>query len=90
MIRSAGIIPFRENSEGTLEFFVGHPGGMARPYWAYMKGQVEEGEDVPHAAMRELAEESGLEVSMEISDPSLPGQEDLVYTATFTVRQIPE
>ena len=36
------------------------------------------------------AEESGLEVSMEICDPSLPGQEDLVYTATFTVRQIPE
>lgn len=63
MIRSAGIIPFRENSEGTLEFFVGHPGGMARPYWAYMKGQVEEGEDVPHAAMREFAEESGLDVS---------------------------
>ena len=36
------------------------------------------------------AKESGLEVSMEICDPSLPGQEDLVYTATFTVRQIPE
>ena len=36
------------------------------------------------------AKESGLEVSMEICDPSLPGQEDLVYTATFTVRQSPE
>ena len=36
------------------------------------------------------AKESGLEASMEISDPSLPGQEDLVYTATSTVRQIPE
>lgn len=32
------------------------------------------------------AKESGLEVSMEICDPSLPGAEDLIYTASFTVQ----
>ena len=32
------------------------------------------------------AKESGLEVSMEICAPSLPGAEDLIYTASFTVQ----
>lgn len=60
MIHSCGIIPFRVNSDGEMEFFVGHPGGMRRDYWAFLKGQVEEGENASEAAIREFKEESGL------------------------------
>lgn len=62
---SAGIIPFRRNEEGELEFFVGHPGGVGwqwRDYWAYLKGGVEENETWEETALREFKEESGLEL----------------------------
>lgn len=60
---SAGIIPFRKNENGEIEFFVGHPGGVGwewRDYWAYLKGGVEENESFEDAAWREFREESGL------------------------------
>lgn len=60
---SAGIIPFRTNIQGELEFFVGHPGGIRwsrTNYWAYLKGNVEKGENYVTAAIREFKEESGL------------------------------
>lgn len=63
---SAGIIPFRRNEDGILEFFVGHPGGVGwqwRDYWAYLKGGVEENEKWEETALREFKEESGLELS---------------------------
>ena len=61
MKHSAGIIPFRDNEEGILEFFVGHPGGWdKRDYWGFLKGGIEEGEDIVDAAIREFKEESGL------------------------------
>ena len=61
---SAGIIPFRRNSKGEVEFFVGHPGGVGwewRDYWAYLKGGVEGNETFEEAALREFKEESGLQ-----------------------------
>lgn len=66
MVYSAGIIPFRRNSNGELEFFVGHPGGVGNEwtnYWAYLKGGVEEGETWIDCAWREFCEESGLTLS---------------------------
>ena len=60
---SAGIIPFRVNSNNELEFFVGHPGGIGwrnKEYWSYLKGGVEDGENYVTAAIREFKEESGL------------------------------
>lgn len=60
--RSAGIIPYKVN-DGNVEFFLGHPGGMDRPYYAYLKGEVVDGEDDIDAAVREFGEESGVDVS---------------------------
>lgn len=60
---SSGIIPFRINENGEMEFFLGHPGGnwwKGKSYWAYLKGRVEEGEDFVTTALREFKEESGL------------------------------
>lgn len=62
---SAGLLLFRRR-EGTLEIFLAHPGG---PFWrdrdagawTIPKGLVEEGEDHLAAAIREFAEETGIE-----------------------------
>lgn len=62
---SAGIIPFRKNSDGELEFFVGHPGGTdweKKDYWAYLKGNIKANESAETAAMREFKEESGIDL----------------------------
>lgn len=60
---SAGIIPFRINTDNHLEFFVGHPGGKFWKnidYWAFLKGGVNKGEDWLEAAIREFQEESSV------------------------------
>lgn len=59
MKHSAGIIAYRKNDKGELEFFVGHPGGNKYYYWAFLKGLVEDGEDVAETAIREFREECG-------------------------------
>lgn len=61
---SAGILPYRRRG-GRLEVFLVHPGG---PFWAgkdahawsVAKGEVDQDEDLLHAAHREFAEETGL------------------------------
>ena len=73
MIYSAGIIPFRRNSKGEVEFFVGHPGGVGwqwKDYWAYLKGGVEGEETWEETALREFREESGLKLE-EITEKNL-------------------
>lgn len=65
MNTSCGIIPFRHNKEGNLEFFVGHPGGnrsQQRDLWMFLKGGNENGETWAETALREFKEETGLEL----------------------------
>lgn len=62
---SAGIIPYRFNKNEEIEFFVGHPGGpywKNDPYYAFLKGGLEDGEDTLTAAIREFEEEAGIKV----------------------------
>ncbi|MBZ5856557.1 NUDIX domain-containing protein [Flavihumibacter profundi] len=65
--RSAGILFYRFlNNE--LEFFLVHPGG---PFWANKnehvwsipKGELEEGENLFEAALREVKEELGIDIA---------------------------
>ena len=64
MATSCGIIPFRLNKNGDLEFFVGHPGGIYnahKDYWALLKGGCEDFDgDLKETAIREFQEESSL------------------------------
>lgn len=59
---SAGLIIYRKKN-GAIEFFVGHPGG---PYWknqeffTFLKGRLEEDEDLLSTAIREVKEECGI------------------------------
>lgn len=60
---SCGIIPFRKNENGEMEFFVGHPGGNypnQRNLWMFLKGAVEGDESWAETALREFKEETGL------------------------------
>ena len=63
MNTSCGIIPFRKNEKGEMEFFVGHPGGHypnQKDLWMFLKGAVENGETWSETALREFKEETGL------------------------------
>lgn len=60
---SAGLMMYRLDKNG-LEVFLAHPGGpffknKENGYWGIPKGEVEPGEDLLAAAVREFAEETG-------------------------------
>ncbi len=61
---SAGLMMFRRKC-GVLEVFLAHPGGPYLKtkdlgYWGIPKGEIEAGEDLLAAAVREFAEETGM------------------------------
>ncbi len=61
---SAGILPYRRLSDGTIEVFLVHPGGpffrkLDAGVWTIPKGRVEKGEDLWQTAQREFQEETG-------------------------------
>lgn len=63
---SAGLLLFRKVNQ-ELEFFLIHPGGplfMKKDFgvWSVPKGELDEGEDPLHAAIREFEEEVGTRI----------------------------
>ena len=71
MKTSCGIIPFRKNEKGEMEFFVGHPGGHypnQKDLWMFLKGAVEDGETWKETALREFKEETGLTLGDDVAD----------------------
>jgi predicted NUDIX family NTP pyrophosphohydrolase len=63
--RSAGLLPFRVISDGTLELFLVHPGGpfwsgKDERSWSVAKGEYGDDESALAAAEREFTEEVGV------------------------------
>ena len=66
---SAGILLYRLSDEGC-QVLLGHPGGplyanLDDGWWSLPKGQVESGETLLAAAVREFGEETGLESALD-------------------------
>lgn len=64
---SAGVVLYRRTAAG-IEVLIAHPGGpfwrnRDQGAWTIPKGEIEPGEDLLAAALREFAEETGNEVS---------------------------
>lgn len=59
-IHSAGIVVYRTQKNSIEYLLIQHEGGTE--HWDFPKGKLEEGEDELQAALRELKEETGLDV----------------------------
>jgi predicted NUDIX family NTP pyrophosphohydrolase len=68
MKKSAGLLMYRRDAEGTLEVLLGHPGGpfwqaKDEGAWTLPKGEYEAAEEALAAAQREFIEETGFAVT---------------------------
>lgn len=87
---SAGLVMYRVNN-GLLEVLLAHPGGPLYEgkdigYWGIPKGEVEPGETIMEAALREFAEETGLSVAAQSYSPLgsiADGNGKIVYAWAF-------
>jgi 8-oxo-dGTP pyrophosphatase MutT (NUDIX family) len=67
---SAGAVVFYQGTEGREYLLLRHeePGGRdlapGKEYWNFPKGHIEEGEKVQRTALREIAEEAGIQVGI--------------------------
>lgn len=62
---SAGILLYRRPKDGGIQVFLAHPGGpfwgeKDEGAWTIPKGEIEEGEDLLAAGVREFQEETGV------------------------------
>lgn len=71
MLQSCGVIPYRYNANGEIEFFVGHPGHpywRGKNYWLFIKGHREDNEDCLMTAKREFEEETGISLASKLDN----------------------
>lgn len=54
--RSAGAILYRKSPSGKLYLLLNYPSG----HWDFVKGNIEEGEELKHTVLREIREETGI------------------------------
>lgn len=60
---SAGILVFRETERGREYLLLHYPSfKKGKDYWEFPKGHLEENEKIEEAALREVKEETGLEI----------------------------
>lgn len=73
--KSVGIIPYKI-VDGKKLFFIGHPGGArnVNAKWSYLKGCMENDEDLIETAIREFREECGVDLSQFENDMVYVGQ----------------
>lgn len=75
MLFSAGIIPYRFNKNGEMEFFLGHPGGnhwYNGNLWMFLKGCTIGDENWKDTAWREFSEESNVTLPEELKEKLIP------------------
>lgn len=70
--RSYGVIPVKRFDAGWKVFLINQYGSGGDVYWTFPKGHAEQGESEEQAALRELAEETGLVPSELLSDKVYP------------------
>ncbi|MGB9726491.1 MAG: bis(5'-nucleosyl)-tetraphosphatase [Minisyncoccia bacterium] len=60
---SAGILIFRETEKGREYLLLHYPSlSKGKDYWEFPKGHIEKEEKIEEAALREVKEETGLEI----------------------------
>ena len=62
--KSCGAVVFYPKQEGAEVLLIKHVNGG---HWSFPKGHVERGETEPQTAMREIKEETGLDVTLDTS-----------------------
>lgn len=62
--RSAGAVIFRQTEEGLLFLLLHYPSG----HWDFVKGKIEENEEVYQTVIREAREETGIDDLVFIDD----------------------
>ncbi|HVS58162.1 MAG TPA: NUDIX domain-containing protein [Candidatus Saccharimonadales bacterium] len=64
MVHAAGLLIFRRNND-RVEVLLTHPGGpfwAKKDVWSIPKGEVDEGESLEQALVREFKEETGFDI----------------------------
>ena len=90
MKQSAGILLYRRSGE-QLEVFLTHPGGPIyghKDIWSIPKGEVDEGETLQQAAIREFEEETGATVTLDTAiDLGMSAQSNHKTNYIFAIEQ---
>ena len=80
---SYGVIPVIKEAGEWKVFLINQYGSAGDVYWTFPKGHPESGESPTDAALRELQEETGIELSELLEDHTYTQQYTYVYGDTL-------